>query len=463
MQQKKAIIVIGGGISGLSAAWELQQQSADNLHLTMLEAQDYWGGKIATRRLAVPEGEIIVDGGPESFVTRKPEVWELAHELGLGDHLVDPGSETSHMFVLDGGKPVAVPLSPLAFVRSPLMSLGGKLRMLAEPFVPARQDNGDESLAAFASRRLGTEAMEKFIGPILAGIYNTDPHTQSILTTSPIMREMEAEYGGLFKAVVGRMLAARRSNGSGPRIPRFFAFRHGAQVLVDQLVDHLQADMRLNAAVTTIEKIGGRYRILLADGEQLQADGVILSAPANSSADLLQGLAPQAAAGLAQIRHTHIGTVSLVYRAADVQLQPRVHGLMVPRREQRQIDAVTFTSLKMPDRAPQDYLVLRVFFGAGAPELIEYGDQQLLQAVQAELVALLGITAEPLEMLAFRWPASFPQADVGHLERVAAIEAQLPARVVVTGSSYRGIGVPDCIRQGRQSAADLLLQLHQAV
>ncbi|MBN1667350.1 MAG: protoporphyrinogen oxidase, partial [Anaerolineales bacterium] len=258
MQQKKEIIVIGGGISGLSAAWELQQQAGPGLHLTVLEADDGWGGKIATRQIELPGGVAIIDGGPESFVTRKPEVWELAHELGLGEQLVDPGSETSHMFVLEGGKPVAVPLSPLAFVRTPLLSWRGKLRLLGEPFVPARRDLCDESLAAFASRRLGTEAMEKFIGPILAGIYNTDPHTQSILTTSPIMREMEAEYGGLFKAVIGRMRAARRKDGQGPKIPRFVAFRSGAQELVDALVANLQADLRLSAPATALERSNGR-------------------------------------------------------------------------------------------------------------------------------------------------------------------------------------------------------------
>ncbi|MBN1667787.1 MAG: protoporphyrinogen oxidase, partial [Anaerolineales bacterium] len=203
----------------------------------------------------------------------------------------------------------------------------------------------------------------------------------------------------------------------------------------------------------------GRLQVQMLSGEQLAADGVVLAAPANASAALLQGLAPQAAARLEQIRHTDIGTLSLVYRAADVQLQPRVHGLMVPRRERRRIDAVTFTSLKMPQRAPHDYLVLRVFFGAGDPRLVGYDDPDLLAAVRAELADLLGIQAEPLEMVAFRWPASFPQADVGHLERVAEIEGLLPTEVVVTGSSYRGIGVPDCIRQGRQAGAALLSQL----
>jgi protoporphyrinogen/coproporphyrinogen III oxidase len=455
MKNEKHVAVIGGGITGLSAAWELQKRAQNRVSFSLLERDNLWGGKVVTRRITTEGGEsIIIDGGPESFVTRKPEVWELAHQVGVQGQIIDPGSETSHMFVLDGGKPVPVPLNPLEFIRSPLMSTRGKLRMLAEPFIPPKRDGADESLAQFASRRLGVEAMEKFIGPILAGIYNTDPHRQSILTTSPIMREMEAEYGGLFKGAFGRMRAARKQD-QDDKPPRFIAFENGAQELVTAIIEKLDGDLRLSTAARQILNVNTGYTIRTDHGD-IQADALILATPANAASQMLSGVNSDAADLLAKIRHENIGTLSLVYRAQDVSMPQRIHGMMVPRREGRKIDAVTFTSLKMPARAPEDYLVMRVFIGGGAPEIVEQEEAALVESVRAELADLLGIVAEPVETALFRWPKSFPQADVGHLDLVADIQKKLLPGIFLAGSSYRGIGVPDCIRQGQDAAQDVL-------
>ena len=205
------IIVIGGGITGLSAAWYLQTLSDQQIEITLIEADQALGGKMITRRITSESGDFIIDAGPESFVTRKPEAWQLALELGLEDEVINPGSETRNMYVLDAGVPKKIPLSPPAFITSDLLSLGGKLRMMIEPIIPARTDDGDESLADFVTRRLGQEALEKMIGPVLAGIYNTNPETQSIMTTSPVMREMEKDHGGLFKGALARMQKRRKA------------------------------------------------------------------------------------------------------------------------------------------------------------------------------------------------------------------------------------------------------------
>lgn len=176
------VIVIGGGITGLSVCWYLQSRSDQPLDISLIESSPYLGGKMITKKIKIPEGTFIIDAGPESFVTRKPEAWELALELGLDDEIIDPGSETRNMYVLDGGKPKMIPLSPPAFISSNLLSIRGKLRMALEPVIPARKDHEDESLADFVTRRLGKEALDKMIGPVLAGIYNTDPdHIQSSL------------------------------------------------------------------------------------------------------------------------------------------------------------------------------------------------------------------------------------------------------------------------------------------
>ena len=454
------VIIIGGGITGLSAAWELRTQQPD-LKITMLEKEARWGGKIVTQTAPGPKGgHFVIDGGPESFVTRKPEVWDLAHELGIEDHIFDPGSETRNMFVLEGGVPVRVPLSPLSFLTSRLMSLRGKARLLAEPFIPPKEDDLDESLAEFADRRLGDEASRKMIGPILAGIYNTDPEKQSILTTSPIMREMEAEAGSLFKAAFRRMRAARKAKSTDlKKPPRFVTFADGAQVLIDALIEQLDADLRLEAEIVDIQATGDGYEVILGSDEPLLAEAVLLASPANASAKLLTKAAPSAARLLNEILHKNIGTITLAYKRTDLPPGLKIHGLMIPRREKRLIDAVTFTTAKMPQRAPDGHVLLRVFFGGAAPHLVEMAQDALCAQVQSELAELLNIEAEPIAAWPFQWLESFPQAEVGHLHKVSEIEEVLPSGLYVTGSSYRGIGVPDCIRQGRDTAKKALIYL----
>lgn len=460
-RSRPRVAVIGGGIAGLSAAWELQQRSVSDI--VVLEAGDRWGGKIVTESFSVRDGDrqapgrFVVDAGPESFITRKPGAWRLAQELGLGDRIVDPGSETRNIYVLHNGRPVLVPLSPAAFVRSKLLTWRGKLRLLAEPFIAPRRDDGDETLADFAARRLGREALERFLGPILGGIYNTDPEQQSIMVASPVMREMEREHGSLVRGTLARgrakAQARREAAARGETLsPAFIAFPDGAQTLVDALVAQLDAEMRLGAPVARVQQGGGGYRVRLASGADVAADAVIVATPANTAAKLLAGAAPGAADLLAGIRHSGLGTLSLAYRAADLELGFAISGLMIPRREKRRIDAVTFTSTKFPQRVPPGYALLRVFFGGGAPELLEMDEAALVQAVTDELHSLLGIEAAPLGWQMSRWPNAYPQAEVGHLARVAAIEAALPPGLYVTGSAYRGVGVPDCIAQGRETA-----------
>jgi len=452
----KHVVIIGGGITGLSAGWHIQQNAKGSCHFTILEKSDRWGGKVITQTIDHPKGQFTIDAGPESFITRKPEIWDLAQELGMMDTIIDPGSETKQIFVLDDWKPLAIPLSPLKFITSPLMTPGGKLRMLAEPFISPKLDGEDESLAAFADRRLGEEARKKFIGPVLAGIYNTNPETQSILTTSPIMREMEAEFGGLFKGAIGRMRAARKTKKEGkPSKPRFITFQNGAEEIVNQLVAQLDGDLQLNSWVTKVEKNDIQYLVHLKDGSTIPADAVIFATMANATAKFLERFAPDASALLSKIRHTNIGTISLAYDQSQITDLP-FRGLMIPRREKRNIDAVTYTSAKLTVRAPQECSLVRVFFGAGNPDTVLMNDEKLLETVKRELSELLNIYAEPIDYRVCRWPEGFPQADVGHLNLVEKIETALPDGLYVAGSSYRGIGVPDCIRQGREAAQKVI-------
>ncbi len=444
------IAVIGGGITGLSAAWELQKRG---IEYTLLEASDRWGGKVISSKLELKNGaHFLVEGGPDTLITRKPEAWDLAAELGLLDQVTDPGSETSGTYVLDQGSLHPIPVSPSRFFSTPLLTLRGKLRMLAEPFQPARRDDEDESLANFVRRRLGQEALDKFIGPVLGGIYNTDPETQSIMVSSPIMREMEKDGGGLF---MGALLRAFRAPKKKTGRPRFVSFKNGLQTLTDELSRQLTGDLRLNSRVEKITRAGSGFNIFITDGTTIHADGIILTTLANQTSGMIQEISPAAVQKLEAIRHQNIGTLSLVYLDSDIPSEPVISGLMIPRREKRMIDAVTFTTRKMPERSTAGYSVVRIFIGGGAPEMVDFSAPQLIEAVQKELAGLFGITAVPQTWTSFRWQNGFPQAEVGHLKRVDEIEKLLPRSLALAGSSFRGIAVPDCIRQGREAAAKL--------
>lgn len=457
------VVIIGGGISGLSAAWYLQRSEIP-VRCTILEESSRWGGKVITDQLDLDADKpILVDGGPESFVTRKPELWNLGLELGLQEQMIAAGNEMRGIYILDHGIPKAMPTNPVAFIRSNLLSARGKLRLMAEPFISARRDNADESLADFVSRRLGHEALDKFLGPILGGIYNTDPEKQSIMVTSPVMREMERDHGSLVKALFARMSGKRHTPLSTVKPPRFVTFAGGTQKLIDALTDQLDADMRLNAGVSHIEHQGAGYRVFLQDGTCIDADGVILATPANISAKFLGKAQPEAAKLLREIMHSSLGTLTFVFNSADLPAEMPIRSLMIPRRENRLIDAITRTNERVSGRSSETYTLFRVFFGGSRPDTTTMPDNELIALVREELTTLIGIHAEPVATRAYTWPDDYPQAQVGHLELVTAIEKTLPNTLAVAGSSYRGLAVPDCIRNAKEAVnrITVAIQTHQ--
>lgn len=451
-------LIIGGGITGLSAAWYLQEAGLS--HYCILERADRWGGKVISARLPLPDGQdCLADGGPESFVTRKPEAWALANTLGV--EMSVPASETAGMHILKAGKIYSVPLHPLTFIKSGLLSLRGKLRLIAEPFIPPRCDMEDESIADFVRRRLGQEAHDHMIGPILAGIYNADPTEQSIMVSSPIMRHMEREYGSLIRALVARMRAARKARRqNGTSKPQFVAFRNGAESFTRVLVENLHGDLRLNSTVTSVSRSADGYTVALSTGETLSAKCVLFATTANVTAYLLRDLAPQSAALLSSIEHSSIGTASLAFRTSELPANSKIRGLMIPRREGRAIDAVQWTSARMSERAPEGYTLLRVFFGGAQPRMVTLDEASLKAEILRELAALFGIQADPVAFRAFQWEQQYPLARVGHLDLVERIEASLPTGVFVAGSSYRGVGVPDCIKQAKDAVQKVVNAVH---
>ncbi|MFQ5398507.1 MAG: protoporphyrinogen oxidase [Anaerolineae bacterium] len=468
-------VIVGGGIVGMSAAWFLQLEAAakdTTLIYALLEQAGRWGGKIHTE---IVEGEgaepFVVEAGPDSFLTQKPWALQLARSLGLEDRLLPTNDQMRHVFVLNKGRPtplpdgvmLIVPTKFAPFVRSPLISPLGKLRMGLDLLIPPRKDGRDETLAGFIKRRLGAEALDKIAEPLMSGIYNADAERQSLMATFPRFRAIEEKHGSLIRG----MLAARRARQAAPpsnaRKPpaMFTSFRTGMHELVDALLPRLTGKCLLETAVQSIRPLaGGGFELVLNDGRRVTAATVLLAVPAYAAARLVAEAAPAAASGLAGIRYVGTGTVTLAFRRNEFTHPLNGFGILIPRSEKRPINAITWSSTKFTHRAPEGFGLIRVFFGGSrTPSTMGLADGELLETVRGELKELMGITAEPVFHRIYRWSRSTPQYDVGHLARVTEIEAALPDGLFVAGSPYRGVGVPDCVHQAQQAAALMVQHL----
>jgi protoporphyrinogen/coproporphyrinogen III oxidase len=455
------VAIIGGGITGLTAAWVLQ--NSKRVDYTLLEKGNRWGGKVLTETVSGEgEDEFIVEAGPDSFLTQKPWALDLAKELGLEDHFLPTNDAQRTIYVLNKGKLVTIPdglqlIAPtklLPFMRSPLFSPIGKLRMGLDLVLPPRQEDEDESVAQFIGRRLGNEAVHKLAEPLLAGIYNADPYALSLMATFPRFRAMEKEHGSIIRAMLDakRKASASESN-NGKKSAMFVSFQHGTQELTDALVTKLTGDLRLDTCVKEIEALDLGYRLHLKDDSILEVDQVILAVPAYVAAQLVRPFASEAAQWLDEIRYVSTGTVSFGYRLTDIKRPLDGFGVVIPTHEKRQINAITWTSTKFTGRAPEDYALIRVFFGGTrTAALMDKSDEEILQIARTELKSIMGLDAIPVFHRIYRWHRAQPQYDVGHLERVTHIEKHLPRGIWVTGSAYRGVGLPDCIYQAKQTA-----------
>ncbi|MFQ5433822.1 MAG: protoporphyrinogen oxidase [Anaerolineae bacterium] len=468
------VAIIGGGVTGLSCAWHLQQQATEaslDVTYTLLESSDRWGGKIRTDTVdGYADTPFVVEGGPDSVLTQKPWAIQMARQMGLGERLWPTNDDRRQTFVVHKGKPMPLPDGVLLivptkikpFALSPLISPLGKLRMGLDLFIPPKTDGEDETLADFMRRRLGAEALDKLAEPLLSGIYNADAEKQSLLATFPRFRDLEVKYGSLMKG----MLASRKARPSPPKNGQkssmFTSFRNGMQELVDGILPHLQGDLRLGTAVQSIQPLESGYHLTLQNGETLDVDAVVLAIPAFAAAELIKPFRPQAAEDLQGIRYVSTGTISLAYRREEIGHPLNGFGIVIPRSEKRCVNAITWSSTKFNNRAPDGFVLLRAFFGGSrTPEMMTVGDDKLLATVCAELESLMGVNARPLFHKIYRWTKSNPQYDVGHLDRIERIEAAMPSGLFVTGSPYRGVGVPDCVRQAQQTAVKIIQSLPQ--
>ncbi|MBI5202219.1 MAG: protoporphyrinogen oxidase [Elusimicrobia bacterium] len=456
----KKAVVVGGGIAGLAAAYRLirlRDQHGLELEVTLLEGSERLGGKIKTDRSA----GVVIEAGPDSFLTAKPDAVVLARELGLESRLLPTATEGKDVYVwlrgrlrrLPEGLMLMAPTRALPFLMSDLMSFPGKLRMGLERFLP-RGGSGDESLAAFTRRRLGREALEAIVDPLMAGIYAGDSEAMSLQSTFPQFVVMERRYGsvirGLRAGAKGRPPAP-----AGPKLTPFASFMGGVEELVEALGRGLgEAKVRTGARVTDVRRAGARWRISGA-GEDLEADAVILALPAADAANALEREAPGMSAVLRQIQAVSTATVTMGFDRKDLGALPPGFGFVAPKSSGRLVNAATFVSQKFPQRRTELFMIRCFVGGAGKEADLEASDAVLLERALADLKLILGLSAVPKVHRVYRWNRANPQYTVGHQGRLRELEgflAGLPGLALI-GASYYGVGIPDCIRSANETAA----------
>ena len=476
---QKRVVVIGGGVTGLAAAHAIVERGED-VEVVLLEASDRLGGVLRTVEL---DG-FLVEQSADNFITNVPWAVDLCQRVGLGDELIRTSTEQRGALVVRQGKLARVPagfmlLAPSRLwplVTTPILSPWGKLRLLAERFVPRRRETTDESLASFARRRLGREAFERIVQPLVGGIYAADPERLSLQATLPRFIDMEREHGSLIRA------ARRSSDGAsensspttssrdeaGARYSLFATPKRGLTSLVDAVASRLPSEaIRLNTSVERITQDAGQWTVQItnpAGMSTIACDAVIVAASAQQAARMLRQLDPALSNELTGIPSAGTSIVSLAYRRDQIENAMEGFGFVVPAIENRRILAASFSSVKFAGRAPDGMVLVRVFVGGACQsDLANLPDEALRQLASEELKSLLAIRGEPLWADIARWPGSMPQYHVGHGERVAAIErsaARWPG-LALAGNAYHGVGIPHCIHSGQSAAKHVLEQLNR--
>ncbi len=464
------LVVIGGALTGLTAAHAARSRGSDRVDVHLLEARDRIGGAIWTTQ----RDGFTLEGGADSFITNKPWGVDLCRELGLGDQLIGTDTQYRRSFVVRNGHLLPVPegfvmlapnrLLPLLF--SPVLSLRGKLRLLMDLVIPRRTEETDESLASFVRRRLGREALERLVQPLVGGIYTADPAELSLQATLPQFVEMERRYGGLIRGVRRQSRAARRAaaKNSGARYGMFVTINGGMGRLPSALAAALPpGTVETSAVVRRLAQVdGGLWRVEYLDGRVREAEAVIVATEAHAAARLIDGFDPDLSRDLRSIPYASSAIVSIAYPRGQISHPLDGFGVVVPRIEGRSILAISFTSVKFPSHAPAGTVLLRVFVGgATQPDLFQLDDDAVEALVRRELGGLIGASGEPLLVETARHARAIPQYTLGHLDRVSQIRerARRYPGLILAGNYLGGVGIPDCIHSGQEAARAALVQL----
>jgi oxygen-dependent protoporphyrinogen oxidase len=461
----KRIAIIGGGISGMSAAFvfEKQRRASAPVHYVLYQSTARLGGVIVTEHV---DG-CVVEAGPDSFLTEKPWAADLCRQIGLSDQLIGSNDAARKTYILVNHRLVSIPdglmfMVPtriLSSALSPLFSIRTKLRIAREWFHPPSQVATDETVAAFVERHYGAELVDRLADPLLSGVYGGDASSLSVRAVLPRFVEMERTHGSLGHA----MLSARKKIPQSSYAPPLFtSLKGGMQEMVDALAARLEPSaLRLNTPVQNIQSENDGWTV--SAGQQSDFyDAVIIAVPAMVAAKLLRIRHPKLASELAGVPYSSSVTVTLGYDRRARQSLPPGFGFLIPHIEGKRMIAATFVHNKFPYRAPEDRALVRCFLGGSRDEpILELTDNEILRIVREELRQILGIAAEPLFSRVYKWKGAMAQYNVGHLERLERIERlcqQLPV-LALAGNGYRGIGVPDCVRSGKEAAERVLAEV----
>lgn len=455
------VMVIGAGISGLTAAYKLVQRGVE---VEVIEATLRAGGVIGTER----RDGLLYERGPNSILDIGSFIDELLGELGILNERVDVSATAANRFIVRGGRLITLPSTPFAFLMTPLFSPASKLRLLREPFVARAPADAEESVADFVRRRLGREFLDYAVEPFVAGVYAGDPSQLSVAAAFPRLHRLESRYGSLIK---GQILGARergKTGGKARHVAPSFSFRDGLQTLTDALARGVR---KLTTGIRAVEirrEADGAIAVTVERGGELaekRAKAVVLSVPADCAAALLQGVAPDAARALDEIPYAPLVSVVHGYRRDDVMHPLDGFGALAPRVEKRRILGTLFSSSLFEGRAPDGTVLFTTFVGGQRePELVLRPEEELADIVHQELAEFMGARGAPVFRAVTRWPRAIPQYTLGHLERIRRVEqAQQALPGLYLCASYRGgVSVADCIESGQKTADAALRHLDAA-
>ena len=408
----KKIIIIGGGIAGLAAAYRIQRKISEgaNLECILLEGSDQFGGKISTEK----SDGFVIERGPDSFISQKPAAMQLCKQLGLEDRLTGTNPNSPKTFVYTGGKLVTmpdglslmIPTKFLPFALTSLFSLPGKIRMALDLLIPRKDGDSDESLASFVRRRMGEEALSKMAEPMLAGIYASDPEKMSIGSTFPMFVETERKYRSLILGMLARKKAMLINAGKRPHTSHslFMTLKDGLGEMVDAVIKKSpNIQFKSGAKVAALEKKKDGWNAKLENGSECQADAIILATPGSITAKIIKPIAPDSAELLDRIHYVSTATVTLGYKKEGFSHSLDGFGFVVPKAEGRSILACTWTSSKFPHRAPEGYVMLRCYLGGALQEEIAEKDVETLERlVRNDLQEIMGIKETPIFCKVFK-------------------------------------------------------------
>lgn len=463
MASATQIVVIGAGISGLATSWWLQSAGRK---VTLIEAASRAGGTIGTLR----ESGYLIEAGPNSTLETSPLIGQLLGETGTEASRIYAEPAAKNRYILRGGMLLPLPLSPPAFLKTPLFSASAKLGLLRELFISRSPPDAEETVAQFVRRRLGGEFLDYAINPFVAGVYAGDPERLSVRAAFPKLFAIEQRYGSLIRGQFKGAKERRRSGEVSKQAAPMLSFRDGMQTLTDGIAARLD-DLRLATRATAVARIDGSGWEVSVSGpagsETIRAQALVIATPAGAAAQLVKAHSSGAAAALEQIPYPPVASVACAYARADVAHALDGFGFLVPKKEQRQILGTIFSSTLFPNRAPEGSVLLTTFVGGmRQPELAQAGEAVIATLVQDELASLLGVRAAPQRLWVNRWERAIPQYTLGHLSRVSAIEeAERALPGLFFCANYRGgISVADCIGSSRTAAnrvAQYLLECPQ--